>query len=100
MSWENSNFAEGDSGVPMPGLQVKMWNALEAKKQRQSDKPTEYCSMDAVTALADIIGAANSIANNKSNDALARATALEVKRKAIMDQIHLGQLFGDNEGAQ
>lgn len=97
MSWDNTNFAEGDSGVPIPppGHYVKIYNDIEAEKQKQSNKPTGYSSMDAVTALADIIGAAKSIARNKSNDALARATALDVERQAIMDQIHIGVLYQD-----
>lgn len=98
MSWDQPiEFAEGDSGVPMQppaGHFIKIWNDIESGKQREADKPTEYCSLDAVTALADIIGAANSIANDKSNDPLARAKALEVKRKAIMDQIYLDTLDG------
>ncbi|MGL5837029.1 MAG: hypothetical protein ACRCY3_00845 [Sphingorhabdus sp.] len=97
MSWDNPNFAEGDSGVPMPtpGAQIKIWQEIEAEKKRQSEQPPENVTMDVIAFLAEVGGRAMAIARNKDNEPLARATALEVARKAAMDQINLGTIFGE-----
>lgn len=98
MSWEKPiEFAEGDSGVPTPppGHYVKIWNDIEAGKQPEIEQPPEHVTMDVLAFLAEVGGKAMAIARNKDNDALARATALEVARKAAMDQINLGMLYQD-----
>ncbi len=94
MSWDNSHFAEGDSGVAMPGRHIQIWNEIEAAKQG-GEAPPELATVNAVAYLADIAGMAMAIARNKDNDPLARATALDVARKAAMDQTRFAGAAND-----
>lgn len=86
MSSDNSHFAEGDSGVAMPGHFIKIWNGIQAGKQG-NEAPPELATVNAIAYLADIAGMAMMIARNNENEPLARATALDVARKAAMDQL-------------
>lgn len=98
MSWDYPNFAEGDSGVPMPSVSIQIWNEIEAAKRQEAEAAPANISMDAVAFLAEVGGRAMAIARNKSNDPLSRATALEVARKAMMDQLQFGRSLGaENE---
>lgn len=95
MSWDFSNFAEGDSGVPMtpPGRYISFFDDIESGRRLPPERPAELVSMDVTAFLAEVAGRAMAIAKNKENDPLARATALDVARKSAMDQITLGGMF-------
>lgn len=86
--WGPTNNDE-DSGVPMPGHYIRIWNGIQAGKA-SGEVPPELATVNAVAYLADIAGMAMAIARNKSNDPLARAMALDVARKAAMDQVRFG----------
>ena len=94
MSWDNPNFAEGDSGVPMPTMSIQIWNEIEAAKRQEAEGAPATVSLDIVAFLAEVGGRAMAIACNKSNDPLARATALEVARKAMMNQLQFERSLG------
>ena len=51
MSWDNPNFAEGDSGVPMPSLNIQIWNEIEAAKRQDVEATPANVSMDIVAIL-------------------------------------------------
>lgn len=83
-------YNDEDSGVPMPGHYIQIWNGIQAG-QDGGETPPELATVSALAYLADIAGMAIAIARNKNNDPLARATALDVARKAAMDQTRFGR---------
>lgn len=77
-----------DSGVrTTPSIEI--WNEIEAAKNQPAE-PAPHVTFDIVAFLAEVGGRAMAIARSKDNDPLARATALEVARKAAMDQLRFG----------
>ena len=87
MTNDYSNFAEGDSGIPIPGQSVKLWNELQAKQKAEANKPVELVSVSPAEILAEITGSALAIGRKKSNSASDRVAGLELARRAVMDQI-------------
>ena len=83
-------YNDEDSGVPMPGRYIQIWNSIQAGKDGD-EAPPELATVSALAYLADIAGLAMAIARNQNNDPLARATALDVARKAAMDQAKVGE---------
>lgn len=91
MSWNQpAEFCEGDSGVPMRTQSIQIWNDIELEKQRKAEALPELATVSAIDYLADIAGMAMKIARNEKNEPLARAKALDVARKAAMDQTRFG----------
>lgn len=85
---EPSNFAEGDSGVPMTPI-IKVWNEIEASKK--ASQPKGRVAVETTQFFAEIIGIAMTIARDKNGSDIARATALGVARQAGMDQLALAE---------
>lgn len=92
--WHNSNFAEGDSGVPyIPGEGVRIWNEIQAREA--ANKPSGNVNTPVIDFFARIIAKSMTIADNVDCDALARATALDVARKAGLDQLAWQQAMAE-----
>lgn len=94
MTWHNHDFAEGDSGVPMPGHYVAIWKGIEDDMQNPAKEPT-LVRQDPILFLANLAGELLAIGRNKQNDPLARATALSGAHRVIMDQSKLLEIYGD-----
>lgn len=80
--------SSGDSGVPVPGHWVKVWNDLQA--EGQAGRAGELVHVDAIALIAEVLGRALAIVRNKDNEPLARATALNAAIDAMRMQLDIG----------
>ena len=96
MTWKNIDFAEGDSGVPMPGTDLKIWNEIEMEKKAGAQSPPELVNRDPIEMLAELAGRLMAIGVDKQNDPLARATALVGAHNVLMDQLKLSVAYQGN----
>jgi hypothetical protein len=80
MVW-GDNFAEGDSGVPMPS--VAIWNEIEKSKNIKNE--VKWVTVNGKELFGKVIGLALSIAENRKNRMSDRVAALDIVRLAVMD---------------